>query len=406
MARPARRGGLVSTSFFEVRVTDERGSGLADLLVVFALPDRPAAVVTDAEGLARVDGVPAGEGAVRLDVAAVRAALAERWHGPPAAPGPAPCFRLRTVDSAAAWTPIRSGERQTLAFRSLLRKVEVPGDAFEPGEAFVLPAAFPAVRLAHRLLLGAPARKIMLFAHAEAGGDELAAKRRSELRAEALFALLAHRAEVWEGLWHGAQWKLRPRVLLTILEALGYRPDQRFARKAIERFQADHPPLRADGVADPETRAALFLAYFRLASEVPVAEERIVGPAAGAPFMGCGAFNSPLEGSGARRVDIFVFDAALAPAPPCRIGNVGPCHAAAAADEEGPLRCAAYREIAGAALATEEEDAGAEPRGAPPVAAEEPPPAPPARHAEARREDAAAPPPPPLEPPPDDSRGD
>jgi hypothetical protein len=361
----------VEPSFYEIRVTDEQGIGLGGLTVVFALPDRAAAAVTDAGGVARLEG-PAGVGGVRLDPEGARAALAWRWAGPvlhQPAPPQGDLVRRKDCESATAWTPIRSGARHTLVFRPFLRRIEIPGDAFEPGESFFFPSGFRALRAIGEALAASPSRQAAIFAQAEARGDELEAKRLSEERAAAVYGILAHRGEVWEDLWHRAQWKLKPRVLHVLLEAAGCRPDPRFARPAIEKFQARHPHLRPDGVAGPETRAALFLAYFRAALEVPVAPERIVAPpAALAPYVGCGDWN-PLAADRAlavnRRVDVFVFDPVAAPEPPCRAGDLAACRTVEIAPEErgegllGGFRCRALREAFDLARAAEKPPGGA-----------------------------------------------
>lgn len=162
-----------------------------------------------------------------------------------------------------------------------------------------------------------PGMRASIFGHADPTGSEEYNKKLSGRRAQAVYALLTRRTDLWEDLYKnplpghdGAHDVWGPRALQTMLQELGHHPGpitdhaDDGMQAAVEKFQA-HAGLTVDGTAGRDTRPALYLAYmnhicvdlygkpFRLDAQ---AEFIAAGSAAGGKgdFQGCGEANPTL----------------------------------------------------------------------------------------------------------------
>lgn len=135
---------------------------------------------------------------------------------------------------------------------------------------------------------------LSVFGHADPLGDDDYNKTLSGRRAQAVYALLTRRVDLWEALHaasHGGDsWQEKKAVRL-MLGHLGY-GDDLGERK---RFQRDHA-LKEDGDIGPRSREALFAAYMdALAPALKVDPADFLGggadPEGKADYQGCGELN-------------------------------------------------------------------------------------------------------------------
>ncbi|MEZ0227168.1 MAG: peptidoglycan-binding protein, partial [Planctomycetota bacterium] len=243
---------------------------------------------------------------------------------------------------------------------------DVEGPHFDFDRSFVRPEGIDSLAAVHQKLAD-PKKRGMIFGHTDTVGTEEYNKLLSERRARAVLAALTHDADGWEKLQQQESWGLKPtQTMLNVLlsqpgelaEPLD--PDGKDGPKtkaAVKTFQKKNG-LDPDGVAGKNTRRALFLAYFKRASETPLGRDRFKSFGAEG-CMGCGEYN-PFSADGAdeasRRVTIQIFDPKAEPKDlPCVIGDVGPCRKNLLAKGEAPadgdpkmanFRCKVFREIA------------------------------------------------------------
>jgi hypothetical protein len=165
-------------------------------------------------------------------------------------------------------------------------------------------------------------------------GSESYNKLLSERRARAVLGVLTQDPEAWETLYKKENWGLKPiQVMLNTVSGTDPMPedgqDGPLTRAGVKAFQTAHPPLQVDGIAGPQTRKQLFLAYFQKASETPIDAARFFD-FGGERMMGCGEYNPFTAPNTAdehsRRVVVIVFDSLDVPKTlPCKIGDIGPC---------------------------------------------------------------------------------
>ncbi|MGE5692392.1 MAG: peptidoglycan-binding protein, partial [Candidatus Zixiibacteriota bacterium] len=113
--------------------------------------------------------------------------------------------------------------------------------------------------------VGSPPKDIpsplSIFGHADPVGKEDYNKKLSGRRATAVYAMLVRNVELWEELYSNPlgrdDWGKNS--ILTMLTAVGHPPGED-DKAAIKSFQ-EEKGLKADGVAGPKTRKALYRAY-------------------------------------------------------------------------------------------------------------------------------------------------
>jgi hypothetical protein len=276
--------------------------------------------------------------------------------------------------------PLQSSIPRTLVIAPYFRCHEVPGAHFAFGRSFVLAAALDNLAAIAEDLSGDIGRKGMVFGHTDLAGPEGLNKELSERRAKAVYALFTHDSDAWEELFSGTadgpnwheKWDLEEAQHM--LNALGVTDDEGHrinengvrdtpTKQAIHRFQAgDYPekpdeqaPLPKSDTLGKPGRKELFLAYAKRITRKPVDKSKFakIGDSS---FMGCGEFN-PLSLSAkdqeSRRAVVFVFDESSGPRDlPCKLRNLGPCHANLGPPPESadgktpPYRCKVYQEAA------------------------------------------------------------
>jgi len=145
---------------------------------------------------------------------------------------------------------------------------------FDFDSSVVVPAARRELSELRRLRERHPTALASIFGHADPTGDDEYNKRLSGRRAEAVYALLTRRVDLWEALYRvphgGDQWGRRSlqRMLAALTDAEG-EPyfDGLVTRgwsadwyQSVHRFQEDQG-IGVDGDPGPETRGVLFAAY-------------------------------------------------------------------------------------------------------------------------------------------------
>jgi outer membrane protein OmpA-like peptidoglycan-associated protein len=118
-----------------------------------------------------------------------------------------------------------------------------------------------------RLIDVHPGSPLSVFGHADPVGRDDYNKALSGRRAQAIYAMLIRKPELWEELFQQGDWK--PKHVQSMLGSLGFDPgrtdgqmDER-AREAVRAFQRSEG-LGPDGQPGPGTRKALYLKYMDL----------------------------------------------------------------------------------------------------------------------------------------------
>ncbi len=181
-----------------------------------------------------------------------------------------------------------------------------------------------------------PDGKMALFGHTDAVGKETYNKGLSERRARSVYAFLMGDPSVWEELHKEESWSFA--CTQALVKQAGYDPgaidgaDGPKTQGAVKDFQ-EAQGLKADGIAGPQTREALFIEFMRA---VPKAQKLALTPkhfdkVDGQPHMGCSEFNrvevTEDKSEANRRVTVVLVKSSQTfPVEyPCKRGNIGPC---------------------------------------------------------------------------------
>lgn len=180
-----------------------------------------------------------------------------------------------------------------------------------------------------------PEGKLAVFGHADAVGREQENKALSERRARAVWAFLARDPAAWEALYGEEKWGLASTQEL--LQHLGHGTgaidgqDGPKTQAAVKQFQGKRG-LKADGVAGPRTREALYLAYMESCGS-PASKANAFDSIDGKAFAGCSEFNLAMKTEGPeeanRRVTVLLLKSNrnFPIQYPCKQGDIAPCRA-------------------------------------------------------------------------------
>ena len=200
---------------------------------------------------------------------------------------------------------------------------------FDTDKAFLLPPSVPGVRNIVAFFREHPASTMLVNGHTDLVGDAAYNVQLSNERAAAVTAYLLERVDDWLA-WYSSsipskRWSYTEdqHMLATVLDGNGLPyyaaevtgSNDSTTQDAARRFQTDRS-LPVDGQLGPETRRALIAQYMQLqGTSLP----------SGTPIVqhGCGKYH-PVDATtaadqGNRRVEIFLFDGGVDPAPqhPC-----------------------------------------------------------------------------------------
>jgi outer membrane protein OmpA-like peptidoglycan-associated protein len=204
---------------------------------------------------------------------------------------------------------------------------------FDTDKSFLLPPSMPAVRNLTRFYAQHRGLTVLVNGHTDLVGSAAYNRQLSDERAASIASFLQDKVDDWLA-WYSSgiaskRWGATEDqyMLQTLVDAGGapyhqgtvtgtYDP---VTRDALGRFQADRG-LTSDGLSGPETRRALVTAYMALEGTSLPADTAIA-------THGCGKTHPVDATSGAdegnRRVEVFLFDGPVDPAPvqPCPPGG-------------------------------------------------------------------------------------
>ena len=204
---------------------------------------------------------------------------------------------------------------------------------FDTDKAFLLPMSIPGIRNLHRFYNKHPGLTVLVNGHTDLVGDAAYNRQLSDERAASVAAYLQNHVEDWLP-WYftpvaSKRWSTTEdqHMLQTVTDANGtpYHTGSvtgvhdPVTRDAMRRFQGDHG-LDPDGQASSATRRALIEQYMLLEGTTLPADATLV-------THGCGK-SHPVDATAAadegnRRVEIFLFDGSVDPAPtqPCPLAG-------------------------------------------------------------------------------------
>lgn len=213
----------------------------------------------------------------------------------------------------ALFGPATSAERNTVQEDlTPVACVQLKNARFEFDSSFVSPKAAAEMALLAKLHRAHGNAPITVFGHADPVGNDQYNKTLSGRRAQAVYALLTRRTDLWEDLYDhpvgGDDWDVKSlQIMLATLGHYGGSADGKSGpqtREAIKAFQSSvaGEELQADGNAGPKTRPRLFLAYMNAICRDDAGQPFVVDAQSGflaggkdaggrGDYQGCGEFN-------------------------------------------------------------------------------------------------------------------
>ncbi len=234
-----------------------------------------------------------------------------------------------TTKYAAGGVKVSIGRSQNVQLPPRVVRGRATCMHFDTDKAFLLPPSVPGVRNIVAFFRERPASTMLVNGHTDGVGDAAYNVQLSNERAAAVTAYLVERVDSWLA-WYSSpiaskRWSYTEdqHMLATVLDPDGLPyyaaeitgANDAATQDAARRFQTDRS-LTVDGQLGPETRRALVTQYMQLTgTSLP----------SGTPIIehGCGKYH-PVDATtaadqGNRRVEIFLFDGGVDPAPqnPC-----------------------------------------------------------------------------------------
>lgn len=306
-------------SFFLARFVDEVGQPISGLDVSFNVCGNAMAATTGGDGIARVDGVPAGVATAELlSISAAKATLKPRWDAPRGA---------ATVQAKEDTIVCRVHEKvppldlvseqlRTVSLQPFVEQARIFGGFFDSNKSFVLPSAIPALRGVVQVQSNHRDCKLLLVGHTDTTGKPTYNDAVSLERADATAAYLTGSVDAWFK-WYGAgiakEKRWGKREDLAMIDALPDAGDRDASENPVRWFQRTRG-LEVDDIAGEQTRRALIAAYMAL-------EGTSLPPGTDIVTHGCGE-NFPVDDTGDgvsaldnRRVELFLFDDRLGVQP-------------------------------------------------------------------------------------------
>lgn len=220
---------------------------------------------------------------------------------------------------------------------------------FDTDKAFLLPSSIPGVKNIVTFFNTHPGSTMLVNGHTDKVGDAQYNLQLSNERGESVAAYLRQQVDVWLA-WYGAsiqskRWSYREdqHMLSSVKDPAGVRyyagpitgVNDAETQEAVGRFQADNT-LTADKQLGPDTRRVLVRKYMEL-------EGTSIDPNTTIVLHGCGEHH-PIDPTADanednRRVEIFLFEGAVEPAP------VSPCSSPAGCSEYEQWVSAAGEEV-------------------------------------------------------------
>jgi outer membrane protein OmpA-like peptidoglycan-associated protein len=234
-----------------------------------------------------------------------------------------PVLRL-PLDPNGTVGPIElpTGQRHRIVLvEAKIVRVRLIGMFFDLNKCFLLPSAMNGVRKVRSVYDEHPGAQLLVVGHTDTSGsakfnDELALE-----RSRSVVAYLTEDVNAWmryytDKVAPAKRWGIREDgLMLSVLPEDGdsYMAREEGHREAIRSFQQDHG-LKVDGIAGQDTHRALVTDYMRLTDTTLPKGTSLISHGCGENFPDIPTGDDVREPRN-RRVEIFVFDEPIEPAP-------------------------------------------------------------------------------------------
>jgi outer membrane protein OmpA-like peptidoglycan-associated protein len=314
---------------FVVRVLDMRGYPVDGVQMMFDVHGRREMVATNGDGIAELFGMEPATSSVRFaDTNALRDILYPRWeerldHLEIDDPSP---VRMIIADSMGSVSLAHEVQR-TIVVRPRVLRIRLIGMFFDMNKAFLLPSAMRGIRRVREIYEQLPNARLLIVGHTDtsvgAGGTEFNDNLSID-RARAVEQFLKDDVAGWQSRYgEHMQWDMKwglaeDRHMLGALPTSETPYLQNTSHASYRAFQ-EAKGLPATGTGDAATRAALIADYMAHdGTSIPTSVTTVV--------HGCGqnfVDVEPGEDERNRRVEIFVFDGPIIPAPSGELSGPG-----------------------------------------------------------------------------------